>query len=74
MFVNTPIQNLKILYYESDREAAEDEEMISSLASRYRTLASVKLVARFESSSPLLLYVVEIWRDLPLGTKEISWN
>jgi hypothetical protein len=61
----TPIPNLKILYYESRREAAEDEEIISSLASIYRTLTSVKLFAKFESSASLLK-VVECCRDLEI--------
>jgi hypothetical protein len=52
---NTPIPNVKILLYESDREDAE--EIISSLASSYRTLTSVKLFAKFESSASLLKFV-----------------
>jgi hypothetical protein len=60
---NTPIPNLNILYYESDREAAEAEEIISSLATSYRTLTSVKLFAKFESSASLLK-VVECCHEL----------
>jgi hypothetical protein len=64
MFVeNAPIPNLKILYYVSDREAAEEEEIISSLATNYRTLVSVNLNANFDSSASLLK-IVECCRDL----------
>jgi hypothetical protein len=64
MFVeNTPIPNLKILHYQSLREAAEDEVIISSLASRYRTLNCVLIVAMLESSASLLK-VAECCLDL----------
>jgi hypothetical protein len=64
MFVeDTLIPNLKILYYESDREAAEEEEIITAFATCYRTLVSVKLFAKFEASTSLL-NVVECCRDL----------
>jgi hypothetical protein len=64
MFVkNTPISNLKILYYESDREAAEEEEIITAIASIYRSLVNVKLFANFESSASFLK-VLECCRGL----------
>jgi hypothetical protein len=61
--VNTQIPNLKLLRYQSEREAAEEEENISSFASSYRTLTSVKLIAKFESSVSLL-NVVERCRNI----------
>jgi hypothetical protein len=64
MFVeNTPITDLKILYYESDREAAEDEEIISALSTNFRTLTSVKIIAKLDSSASLLK-VVECCLDI----------
>jgi hypothetical protein len=64
MFVeNTPIPKLKLLYYESGREAAEEEDNISAIASSYHTVTSVHIEAKFESSAPLLK-VVECCRDL----------
>jgi hypothetical protein len=64
MFVeNTSIPNLQILGYWSEREAVEEEEIVSSIVSSYRTLCSTKIVAKFESSASLLK-VVESCRDL----------
>jgi hypothetical protein len=64
MFVeNTPIPNLKILYYESVREAVEENEIIAALAMNYRALTSLKVFAKFESSASLLK-VVGCCRDL----------
>jgi hypothetical protein len=54
IFEHTPIPSLQILHYESSRSAAEDEEILSALASNYRTLVDLKLIAKFESSAPLL--------------------
>jgi hypothetical protein len=65
MFVkNTPIPNLKLLLYVSEREAAEEEENISTIASSYRSLTNVIVIAKLE---PLLLSsrlsnVVVIWK------------
>jgi hypothetical protein len=64
MFVeNAPIPNLKILRYDSPREAEEDYGIISAIATSYRTLVSVRHIARFESSASLLK-IVEYCRDL----------
>jgi hypothetical protein len=64
MFVeNAPIPDLKLLRYESLREAAEEYEIISAFASSYHTLTSVHLVAEFDSSASLLK-VVECCRDI----------
>jgi hypothetical protein len=58
MFVeNTPIPNLRLMYYESNREAEEEEDIISSIVSSYRTLCSMNLSAKFESSDSLLKVV-----------------
>jgi hypothetical protein len=64
MFVeNAPIPNLKLLRYESLREAAEEYEIITTFATCYRTLTSLKLIVKFDSSASLLK-VVECCRDL----------
>jgi hypothetical protein len=64
MFVeHTPIPNLQILHYESSRDAAEDEEIISALVSKYQFLVDVHIIAKFESSAPLLK-AVKCCRDL----------
>jgi hypothetical protein len=64
MFVeNTSIPNLKILYYESEREAAEEEEIISAIASSYRTLISAKLFVEF-ASSVSIFKIADCCRDL----------
>jgi hypothetical protein len=66
MFVEiTSIPNLRILEYWSVRKAAEEDEIVSSFASSYRTLTSVKLLAKFDSSASLLK-VVECCRDLEM--------
>jgi hypothetical protein len=58
MFVeNSPIPNLNILNYCSERDGAEEEEIITAFASCYRTLSSVTLVAAFDSSVSLLKVV-----------------
>jgi hypothetical protein len=54
---STPIPNLQVLTYESDREAVEEDEIVSSIASSYRTLTSVTLTAKFKSSDSLLKVV-----------------
>lgn len=55
MFVeNTPIPNLQSLLYQSDRDAAE---IVSAIASSYRTLISIDIVAEFESSAGILKIV-----------------
>jgi hypothetical protein len=59
MFVeHTPIPNLQILHCESSRDAAEDEEILSALVSKYQ---SVHIIAKFESSAPLLKAVKCFW-------------
>jgi hypothetical protein len=64
MFVeNTPIHSLETLSYQSDRGAEEEEDIISLIATKYRTLTSVKLIAKFNSSI-LLLKIVKCCRDL----------
>jgi hypothetical protein len=64
MFVeNTPIPNLRMMYFESNRGAAEEGEIVSSFASRYRALTSVHITTKLESSASLLK-VVESCRDL----------
>jgi hypothetical protein len=64
MFVeDTPIPSLRLLRYESKREATEEVEIISAFALNYRTLTSVKLFAKFDPSASLLK-VVECCRDL----------
>ncbi len=60
---NNPIPNLEILYYESSREAAEDEVIISSLASHYRSIVDLRIAAKFDSTAPLLK-MIENCRDL----------
>lgn len=58
MFIeNTPIPNLRILNYESEEEAAEESEIISSFASNYRALIDFTLIT--ENSSIPLLKIVE---------------
>jgi hypothetical protein len=64
MFVETnPIHKLQILFYQSNREAGEEDQIISSLASSYKTLKSVHLYVKFESPASLLK-IVECCRDL----------
>jgi hypothetical protein len=58
MFVeNTPIPSLKTLSYQSLREAALEEGVLSAFASSYSTLTSVWLIAKFYSSASLLKFV-----------------
>jgi hypothetical protein len=56
MFVeHTPIPNLKLLRNQSsDLEDANDEDILSALASKYQSLVDVHIIAQFESSASLL--------------------
>jgi hypothetical protein len=64
MFIETaPILNLQSLFYHSDRGVGEDDEIVSAIASSYRTVTSFDSLADFESSASLLK-IVECCRDL----------
>jgi hypothetical protein len=64
MFVeHTPIPNLKLLRYRSDRGAAAEEEILSALASKSSALTDVFISAKFDSSDSLLK-IVGCFREL----------